>query len=143
MNAFRTLPPASSAGAGVEFDPEEDEPALEPSWPHLQLVYELTLRWLDSPCLLPSVAKRLVVDHVFLHNVRQWNCCAIANDVREQLLELFDSEDPRERDLLKTLLHRIYGRFVAARAPLRRLIANVFLRFVYEVRPLWPLTATS
>jgi hypothetical protein len=24
-------------------------------------------------------------------------------------LELFDSEDPRERDYLKTILHRIYG----------------------------------
>ena len=26
-----------------------------------------------------------------------------------KLLELFDSEDPRERDYLKTILHRIYG----------------------------------
>ena len=26
-----------------------------------------------------------------------------------RLLELFDSEDPRERDYLKTILHRIYG----------------------------------
>ena len=22
---------------GVEYDPEEDDPALEPSWPHLQV----------------------------------------------------------------------------------------------------------
>ena len=26
-----------------------------------------------------------------------------------RLLDLFDSEDPRERDYLKTILHRIYG----------------------------------
>lgn len=26
-----------------------------------------------------------------------------------RLLQLFDSEDPRERDYLKTILHRIYG----------------------------------
>ena len=26
-----------------------------------------------------------------------------------RFLELFDSEDPRERDYLKTILHRIYG----------------------------------
>ena len=26
-----------------------------------------------------------------------------------QLIELFDSEDPREREYLKTILHRIYG----------------------------------
>ena len=26
-----------------------------------------------------------------------------------RLIEMFDSEDPRERDYLKTILHRIYG----------------------------------
>lgn len=26
-----------------------------------------------------------------------------------RLMDLFDSEDPRERDYLKTILHRIYG----------------------------------
>lgn len=31
-------------------------------------------------------------------------------------LELFDSEDPRERDYLKTILHRIYGKFMPLRA---------------------------
>lgn len=36
VNAFRTLPPTSNP-AGVEYDPEEDDPALEPSWPHLQV----------------------------------------------------------------------------------------------------------
>ena len=37
-----------------------------------------------------------------------------------QLLELFDSEDPRERDLLKTTLHRIYGKFLNLRAYIRK-----------------------
>lgn len=32
-----------------------------------------------------------------------------------QLLELFSSEDPRERDYLKTILHRIYGKIMALR----------------------------
>lgn len=32
-NIFRTLPPSDSN----EFDPEEDEPTLEASWPHLQV----------------------------------------------------------------------------------------------------------
>lgn len=26
-----------------------------------------------------------------------------------QIIELFDTEDPREREYLKTILHRIYG----------------------------------
>ena len=43
---------------GAEFDPEEDEPTLEAAWPHLQLVYEFFLRFLESSDFLPSVAKR-------------------------------------------------------------------------------------
>jgi serine/threonine-protein phosphatase 2A regulatory subunit B' len=45
---------------------------------------------------------------------------------------LFDSEDPRERDFLKTTLHRIYGKFLNLRAFIRRSINNVFFQFVYE-----------
>lgn len=52
--------------------------------------------------------------------------------VCEKLLDLFDSEDPRERDFLKTVLHRIYGKFLGLRAFIRKQINNIFLRFVYE-----------
>ena len=47
-------------------------------------------------------------------------------------LELFDSEDPRERDFLKTTLHRIYGKFLGLRAFIRKQINNIFYKFVYE-----------
>jgi len=30
-------------------DPDEDEPHLEEAWPHLQLVYELLLKFIMSP----------------------------------------------------------------------------------------------
>lgn len=36
VNTFRALPPSSNP-AGAEFDPEEDEPTLEASWPHIQV----------------------------------------------------------------------------------------------------------
>jgi len=49
-----------------------------------------------------------------------------------QLLELFDTEDPRERDFLKTVLHRIYGKFLGLRAFIRKQINNIFLRFVWK-----------
>ncbi|XP_032578012.1 serine/threonine-protein phosphatase 2A 56 kDa regulatory subunit gamma isoform isoform X4 [Drosophila sechellia] len=114
VNLFRTLPPSSNPN-GAEFDPEEDEPTLESSWPHLQLVYELFLRFLESPDFQPSMAKRFI-DHQFVL----------------QLLDLFDSEDPRERDFLKTVLHRIYGKFLGLRAFIRKQINNVFYRFIYE-----------
>jgi serine/threonine-protein phosphatase 2A regulatory subunit B' len=32
-----------------QVDPDEDEPHLEEAWPHLQLVYELFLKFMMSP----------------------------------------------------------------------------------------------
>jgi len=46
------------------------------------------------------------------------------------ILELFDSEDPRERDFLKTILHRIYGKFLGLRSYIRKQINHIFLRYV-------------
>lgn len=49
-----------------------------------------------------------------------------------QIIRLFDSEDPRERDYLKTVLHRIYGKFINLRAFIRKEITYTFLEFIYE-----------
>uniref|UniRef100_A0A8C4SV53 Serine/threonine protein phosphatase 2A regulatory subunit n=1 Tax=Erpetoichthys calabaricus TaxID=27687 RepID=A0A8C4SV53_ERPCA len=110
-NIFRTLPPSDNP----DFDPEEDEPTLEVSWPHIQLVYEFFLRFLENPDFQPTIAKKFIDQKFVL-----------------QLLELFDSEDPRERDFLKTVLHRIYGKFLGLRAFIRKQINNIFLRYIYE-----------
>uniref|UniRef100_A0AAR2KWB1 Serine/threonine protein phosphatase 2A regulatory subunit n=1 Tax=Pygocentrus nattereri TaxID=42514 RepID=A0AAR2KWB1_PYGNA len=109
VNIFRTLPPSENP----DFDPEEDEPTLEASWPHLQLVYEFFLRFLESPDFQPSMAKRYVDQKFVL-----------------QLLELFDSEDPREREYLKTILHRVYGKLLGLRAYIRKQINNIFLSII-------------
>uniref|UniRef100_A0A8C4Q1R8 Protein phosphatase 2 regulatory subunit B'gamma n=1 Tax=Eptatretus burgeri TaxID=7764 RepID=A0A8C4Q1R8_EPTBU len=114
VNMFRTLPPSSNP-TGAEFDPEEDEPTLEAAWPHLQLVYEFFLRFLESPDFQSNTAKKYIDQKFVL-----------------QLLELFDSEDPRERDFLKTTLHRIYGKFLGLRAYIRKQVNNIFYRFIYE-----------
>jgi serine/threonine-protein phosphatase 2A regulatory subunit B' len=109
-NICRSLPPQTE-----DYDPEEDEPVLEPSWPHLQVVYEFFLRFVVSSEVNAKVAKKYV----------DANFCY-------RLIELFDSEDPRERDYLKTILHRIYGKFMSHRSFIRKTISNVFYRFVYE-----------
>lgn len=113
-NLFRSIPPPVNP-TGDAFDPEEDEPVLELAWPHLKIVYEFFLRFVESPDFNTNLAKRYI-DQSFVLN----------------LLELFDSEDPRERDFLKTTLHRIYGKFLNLRAPIRRSINNVFYHFIYE-----------
>jgi serine/threonine-protein phosphatase 2A regulatory subunit B' len=48
------------------------------------------------------------------------------------MLELFDSEDPRERDYLKTILHRIYGKFMLLRGYIRSQVMNLILLITYE-----------
>ena len=62
---------------------------MEPAWPHLQVVYEFFLRFIVSTEVNGKVAKKYV-DQTF---IRMW-------------IELFDAEDPRERDYVKTVLHR-------------------------------------
>ncbi|EPS61839.1 hypothetical protein M569_12952 [Genlisea aurea] len=116
VNIFRALPPASHENTGSDrADPEEEETFMDPSWPHLQLVYELLLRYVVSSETDGRAAKRYI-DHSFL----------------SKLLELFDTEDQREREYVKTILHRIYGRFVAHRPYIRHEINNVLFRFIFE-----------
>jgi len=113
-NLFRGLAP-NNTPAHVQYDPEEDEPVLEAAWPHLQYVYEFLLRFVVSSETDAKVVKKY-----------------ITQDFLVQLLALFDSEDPRERDYLKTILHRIYGKFMPYRAFIRKHINNIFYRFIYE-----------
>ncbi|ETO09759.1 delta isoform of regulatory subunit B56, protein phosphatase 2A [Reticulomyxa filosa] len=48
------------------------------------------------------------------------------------LLDGFKSEDPRERDYLKTILHRIYGKFMSLRSFVRKAVNNIFFQIIYE-----------
>jgi serine/threonine-protein phosphatase 2A regulatory subunit B' len=97
------------------YNPEEDEPQSEPTWPHLQVVYEFLLRLATS-----SETDSKLMDKFFSRKF-------VLN-----LLSLFDSEDPRERDYLKTIVHRIYGSFMPLRPFIRRTINNIFYGFIYE-----------
>ena len=113
-NLFRVFPPNyRSSSLGGEND--DDEPTFDPAWPHLQLVYDLLLKFVTSSCLDAKVAKKYI-DHSFIL----------------RLLDLFDTEDPREREWLKTVLHRIYGKFMVHRPFIRKSISNVFYRFMFE-----------
>lgn len=114
-NLFRALPPSRRSSSMESYDLDEEEPSLEPAWPHLSIVYELLLRYVVSSDTDAKFAKKYIDQQFIL-----------------KLLDLFDSEDPRERDYLKTILHRIYGKFMVHRPFIRRDINYVFYRFVYE-----------
>lgn len=48
------------------------------------------------------------------------------------LILLFDSEDPRERDYLRTILHRLYGKFMSHRAFIRKQVSYQFQKFAFQ-----------
>ncbi|KAK8325765.1 hypothetical protein V6Z12_A11G073400 [Gossypium hirsutum] len=116
VNLFRALTSAPRENKVLlAFDLEEEEPSMDSAWPHLQVVYEFLLRFVASPETDAKLAKRYI-DHSFVL----------------RLLDLFDSEDPREREYLKTVLHRIYGKFMVHRPFIRKAINNIFYRFIFE-----------
>lgn len=115
-NLFRTLvSPPREKNVLQAFDLEDDEPVPDPAWPHLQVVYDVLLHFVQSPETDAKLAKRYV-DHSFIL----------------RMLELFGSEDYRERTCLKTILHRIYGKFMVYRPFIRKSINNTFYQFIYE-----------
>lgn len=113
-NVFRSLPPRQNP-TGEAFDPEDDEPVYDASWPHTHLVYELFIRLVESSSFNVNVARKYI-DQSFVH----------------RLLMLFDVEDPRERDMVKTAVHRVYGKFLNLRAFIRKAMRHIFYEFVYE-----------
>lgn len=118
MNLFRPLPPNAyeSTGSMADVvDAEEEEPYMEPGWSHMQLVYELLVRYVVSNEISSRAAKKYL-DHNFV----------------KKLLDLFDSEDPREREYLKTVVHRIYSRFMGHRPFIRYAINNILFRYIFE-----------
>ena len=109
-NIFREMPAECQ-----DLDMEEEELPVQSEWPHLQAVYEFMLRFIVSAEVKPKIARK------HLHR----NFC-------KNIIALFDSEDPRERDYLKTILHRIYGKFMTYRSLIRRHIQYVFYEFLFE-----------
>ena len=114
VNLFRALPSPSTL-IRSENDDDDTEVFKDPEWPHLHLIYEILIHLVLSPQIDNNLRKRLI-DDAFLQN----------------LILLFDSFDAKERDCLKTVTHRIYGKLTNRRVTIRKLINYVFYEFLYE-----------
>ncbi|EOY17487.1 Serine/threonine protein phosphatase 2A 57 kDa regulatory subunit B' beta isoform 2 [Theobroma cacao] len=113
-NLFRPLPPPSNTSIISDLpDDEELLSTFAPIWPHLQIVYDILLR------LVLSVDPKTLRDYIDRHFILN-------------LLFLFQSEDPRERESLKNVFHRIYSRFTFYRSLMRKAMNDVFLHYVFE-----------
>lgn len=109
-NLFRTFTTPSDPKA-APYDPEDDEPILEPAWSHLHLVYTFFLRCLEAKSVKIDMFSRFI-DTKWVH----------------KFMNLVGSCDPRERDLAKACVHRMYGRFMPVRAIIRAYMQVVFTR---------------
>ena len=65
-NIFRGLPALAEVSESDQG--EDEEPTYEASWPHLQIVYEFFLRFLENPEFQPSLGKKYI-DQRFVTNV--------------------------------------------------------------------------
>lgn len=116
VNLFRVFPPSSrSSNSSSGENDNDDEPTFDPAWSHLQIVYDFLIKFVTSTSLEAKVGKKYINQSFIL-----------------RIIDLFDSEDPRERDCLKAILHRIYGKFMVHRPFIRKSVSNVFYRFVFE-----------
>lgn len=114
-NIFRPLPVIKKSGAPAEPGMEDEEVIIDPSWPHLQPVYELFLQLIVNDAV-DVKALKVFVTHTFI----------------QEFLELFDSEEPREREYLKNILHRLYAKLVPRRKMIRKAITDCFYTLIHE-----------
>ena len=105
INIFRQAPKPQAEDEDV-YDPEEDEPQVDANWYHLQFVFEMLLRFVYS-------AQSQQVD--YQKQVKKFIDC----DFVIKLMQLFNQSDPRERDYVKTILHRVYANIMSLRAFIR------------------------
>ena len=104
---------------GMDFDDEET--VVDNGWVHLQYVYEIFLKLLLLPWFNGKYAEKYF-SSLFL----------------KQLTNNFSSEDTRERDFLKTILHRLYGKFMVVRPIIKSHLQNIFLMYTYESTENYP-----
>jgi serine/threonine-protein phosphatase 2A regulatory subunit B' len=113
-NIFRPLPVVKKTGVAGEVGMDEEE-IIDPSWPHLQPVYEFFLQLIVNDAADVRSLKGFIT-HKFI----------------QEFLELFDSEEPKEREYLKNILHRLYAKLVPRRKMIRKAITDTFYTLIHE-----------
>ena len=116
-NIIRALPPIPSLAKVPMIGDDINDTIYESAWPHLELVYQIFQRFLESSLLDPASLQQHVTSSFI-----------------SQFLLLFNASDQRERDLLKMVLHRLYLKFVQQRQVIRQAIQHIFYTYIYETR---------
>ena len=92
-NIFRPLPNVKKSNLAFSETGIEQEEEVDPSWPHLQGIYEFFLSLIINEAADVKSLKVYVTPQFV-----------------QEFLELFDSEESVERDYLKNILHKLYAK---------------------------------
>lgn len=116
-NIFRDLPPVPPLSKVPFFGDDIKDSLLEASWPHLDTVYQIFMRFLESQQLVVAQHMKRFDDHFLT-----------------KFFGLFNSTDPRERESLKNILHRLYMKFNQIRPKMRAIMQQIFFTFLYDTK---------
>ncbi|ETO32701.1 protein phosphatase 2a, regulatory subunit [Reticulomyxa filosa] len=121
LNLFRTLPYQYRPPSLMFFHDEffEKETSYEdPSWRHLKLIYDLTWRVISTANVTPQIMEKYM-----------------PGSFLQKLVELFASDDTRERSYLMMILHKIYARCLKLRAHIVDLMSTYLYRIIHSLDP--------
>lgn len=113
-NLFRPLSTPKEA-VDQPSSKHDDLFSWESHWPHLELVYQFFMTFLDLVEFDAGIAKKCLSEEFLV-----------------ELVNLFRSREPLEREYLKTVLHRIYYRMVSRREFIRKEMNNFLLQSISE-----------
>ena len=114
-NIFRPLPNVKKSNLAFSETGIEQEEEVDPSWPHLQGIYEFFLQLIINEAADVKSLKVYVTPQFV-----------------QEFLELFDSEEGVERDYLKNILHKLYAKLVPRRKMIRKAINECFFALIHE-----------
>ena len=114
-NIFRPLPNVKKSNLAFSETGIEQEEEVDPSWPHLQGIFEFFLQLIVNEAVEVKILKGYVTPEFV-----------------SEFLELFDSEEAVERDYLKNILHKLYAKLVPRRKMIRKAINETFYTLIHE-----------
>lgn len=112
---FRSLPILNKINIADEFYIDQEVVILDPNWEHLLPIYELFLQLISSDICDIKLLKTYIIPSFI-----------------RKILNLFDSEEQRERKYLKNILHRLYAILVSKRKMIRDCITNCLYTLIHE-----------
>ncbi|KAD5507711.1 hypothetical protein R6Q59_031494 [Mikania micrantha] len=130
-NLFRPLRPPSSAVCLTIV--EDDDVITIPSadWAYLQIIYDILLRLIIKLDVTSVLGENNGGSRI-LNQGPPMGEIFITRTFILNLLTLFNSDDLRERDAVKNIIHRIYSKFTTHRSFIRKSMTDILLHFTYE-----------